>query len=224
MVAGKFLFLTAWYRASSAILLFGNGADETTPCSSWSRGVVPSRPARAAWARPAAAAARVAVRPPACPLRPRGHGGALAWWPLRRHRRHGPTCQCEIGDPHHCSPRVQQHGPARSSGARAALHAALRCPGPPSGSRAVLPDDQQAGALRVARRRSGTGIKRRFSCPCQPSPVRLPAVRGSTSLRHVGPWSIALRRARRALGALARGRRLGLSRRCPYTPHQLRPA
>ena len=138
-------------------------------------------------------------------------------------RRHGPTCQCEIGDPHHCSLRVHQHGPARSSGARAALHAALRCPGPPSGSRALLPDDQQAQAGALAR--SGTGIKRRFSCPCQPSPVRLPAVRGWTSLRHVGPWSIALRRARRALGgAWARGRRLGRSRRCPYTPNQLRDA
>jgi hypothetical protein len=79
LVSQRFLLLTAWYRASSAISYSGTEA-EITPCSSWSlMGLCPGRQcSTAAWTRLAAATVRVAVRPPACPLRPRSQGGALA--------------------------------------------------------------------------------------------------------------------------------------------------
>ena len=71
----------------------------------------------AAWARLAAAAVRVAVRPPACPLRPRSQGGALAWRAPPAARTHLPDRQTR--PPIMIACESTNMAPPRSSGARA---------------------------------------------------------------------------------------------------------
>ena len=125
LVSARFLPQTALNRASSPILLFRNNKIEITPGSSWCLMWCPGLASKTGWARLAAAAVRVAVRPP----RSARCGRGASEGPL-----HGGHCGGTAGtDPpasstpwHHDSLRVHQHGPAaKLRGSRMLLWGAL---------------------------------------------------------------------------------------------------
>ena len=196
MTAGRFLSLTARYRASSAILFYsGTGLMRLLRAPRGLMGLCPGRPVlNAAWARLAAAAVRVAVRPPACPLRPRSQGGALAWRAPPAARTHLPDRQTR--PPIMIACESTNMAPPRSSGARAC------CFGVPWPTQR-LPRAAERQAAGECARSAGPGpaASCALSCQCQPSPVRLAPVRGLDQPRTRRPTEHRPLRARRALGA-----------------------
>ena len=198
MVAGKFPLTTARYRASSAILQFGNRRlIRLLRAPRGLMGLCPGRPVlngRLAWPRPQCEWP--------CGPRPARCGRAAREGPLHggHRRRHGPTCQIDR-PPIMVACESTNMAQPRSSGAHAC------CFGVPWPTQRLprAAERQAAGeCARSAGPRAGPAASCALSCQCQPSPVRLAPVRGLDQPRTRRPTEHRPLRARRALGAWAR--------------------